>query len=408
MKNKRILMIAGSIAAVIVIVLTVVLININKDKTTYEVAFIIDGDASVETQTINKGEKAIKPADPEKEGYVFIGWTYENEIYDFSKEVTFNLELKAMWEEIPEEVETFTVKFDSDGGTTIANQVVEKGKKVEKPEEPIKEGYVFKGWTLNGEEYNWDTEITEDLNLIANWEKINNNQNESNNNKNQGQNNSSNNSNNKEEKNENDNITVKAPTLSVPMGGMSNGIVYANLNIISEGEYAYGTENISGYELYEKNGSNYTLVHTSETKFGTDVTVDAGESKTYVARVYVYNKSNVKIYSNYSNEEKIDNSRPETPVLTNAAGGERNGVIYANLNIISEGEYAYGTENISGYELYEKNGSNYTLVHTSETKFGTDVTVDAGESKTYVARVYVYNKSNVKIYSNYSNEVVIR
>jgi len=51
--------------------------------------------------------------------------------------------------------------------------------------------------------------------------------------------------------------------------------------------------------------------------------------------------------------------------------------------------------------------TTYTLIHTSETEFVKDVTVDVGESKTYVARVYTYNKSNKKIYSNYSNEIVI-
>jgi hypothetical protein len=207
---------------------------------------------------------------------------------------------------------------------------------------------------------------------------------------------------------ESTNVSIpETPTLSNPSGGMSNGVKSLDLSIVYAGAYANGTSNISGYELYEKNGSKYTLINTSETKFSTDVTVDAGESKTYVARVYVYNKSKEKIYSKYSNEIKIDNSAPETPTLSKPAGGSDDKTIAAQLSIVFAGAYAESTSNISGYELYEKNGSTYTLIDTSETKFMTDVTVDVGESKTYVARVYVYNKLNKKIYSAYSNEIVI-
>ena len=36
-----------------------------------------------------------------------------------------------------------------------------------------------------------------------------------------------------------------------------------------------------------------------------------------------------------------------------------------------------------------------------------DVRVEAGTKKTYVARVYQYNASNQKVYSGYSNELVL-
>ena len=46
-----------------------------------------------------------------------------------------------------------TVKFETDGGTTISNQIVEKGTKITKPENPTKEGYVFKGWNTMADGY---------------------------------------------------------------------------------------------------------------------------------------------------------------------------------------------------------------------------------------------------------------
>ena len=196
-----------------------------------------------------------------------------------------------------------------------------------------------------------------------------------------------------------DNTTLKTPTLTKVAGDATT----AQLTVFFEGAYANETISISGYELYEKNGNNLTLVDTIETTFGTPVTVDVKESKIYVARVYIYNQSNEKIYSDYSNEVVVNNTILETPTLTKVAGDATT----AQLTIFFEGAYANETISISGYELYEKNGNNLTLVDTIETTFGTPVTVDVKESKIYVARVYVYNQLNEKIYSDYSNEVVV-
>lgn len=45
---------------------------------------------------------------------------------------------------------------------------LEKGQKVEKPEDPTREGYIFKGWKLNGELFDFEnTELTENIELVA-------------------------------------------------------------------------------------------------------------------------------------------------------------------------------------------------------------------------------------------------
>ncbi len=44
------------------------------------------------------------------------------------------------------QAETFTVAFDTDGGSAIASLTVEKGKEIECPAEPEKSGYRFDGW----------------------------------------------------------------------------------------------------------------------------------------------------------------------------------------------------------------------------------------------------------------------
>lgn len=64
----------------------------------------------------------------------------------------------------------FTVTFDSDGGSAVASVEVKKGKTVAQPANPTKEGSEFKGWTLNGEDYNFSTKVTADITLKAKWE----------------------------------------------------------------------------------------------------------------------------------------------------------------------------------------------------------------------------------------------
>ena len=79
--------------------------------------------------------------------------------------------------------ETFTVSFDAnlpDGVTAEVENMpdaitgIVSGGKVDEPEpEPVLEGYVFSGWYRDGEseEFDFDTEIVEDVTLYANWKE---------------------------------------------------------------------------------------------------------------------------------------------------------------------------------------------------------------------------------------------
>lgn len=78
--------------------------------------------------------------------------------------------------EIPEPgKETFTVTFESNGGSAIEAQTVQEGDKVERPEDPTKEGYTFGGWYVDEElttEYDFDVAVAEDITLYAKWEEV--------------------------------------------------------------------------------------------------------------------------------------------------------------------------------------------------------------------------------------------
>ncbi len=70
----------------------------------------------------------------------------------------------------PTPVTSYTVTFDVNGGNeTIASQTVESGKLATKPVDPTKEGHTFAGWLLNGEEYDFNTVVTENITLTASW-----------------------------------------------------------------------------------------------------------------------------------------------------------------------------------------------------------------------------------------------
>lgn len=64
-----------------------------------------------------------------------------------------------------------TVIFDSNGGTKISSQKVEKGKTAVKPTNPIKEGYTFSNWYNGNSLFDFSTPINSDITLKASWSK---------------------------------------------------------------------------------------------------------------------------------------------------------------------------------------------------------------------------------------------
>ncbi len=83
--------------------------------------------------------------------------------------VNANTTVTAIWENIP--VTYYTVTFDSAGGSAVTAQTIEAGQKATKPADPTKSGYDFKGWTLNGSAYDFNTAVNGDITLVATWEQ---------------------------------------------------------------------------------------------------------------------------------------------------------------------------------------------------------------------------------------------
>lgn len=65
----------------------------------------------------------------------------------------------------------YTVKFDTNGGNSINEQVVAKNNKATAPLDPTRDGYKFIGWYVGDEKFDFNTEITSDMTISARWEK---------------------------------------------------------------------------------------------------------------------------------------------------------------------------------------------------------------------------------------------
>ena len=138
----------------------------NEEAKEFIVTFDVDGEKS--EVKVKEGEKASKPADPEKEGYTFLGWYVGEEAYDFGS-VTADVTVTAKFEEKSPEVKEFTVKFVADGEVTETK--VKEGEKAVKPIDPVKEGYVFLGWYVGEEAYDFENAVTADVELVAKFEE---------------------------------------------------------------------------------------------------------------------------------------------------------------------------------------------------------------------------------------------
>ena len=75
-------------------------------------------------------------------------------------------------EEKSEPVETYTVSFESNGGTPVDSQEITENGTVTKPEDPTREGYTFAGWYADeGLEtpYDFSQAVTRNFTLYAKW-----------------------------------------------------------------------------------------------------------------------------------------------------------------------------------------------------------------------------------------------
>ena len=128
-----------------------VTLNITYDA--YTVTFNTNGGSAVSPQIIKTGEHATIPTAPTKDGYTFAGWYKDAGLttpFNFATEtINADITLYAKWTQ--NAPTSYTVTFNTNGGTAINPQTITAGEHVTKPEDPTKDGYTFDGWYKDAE-----------------------------------------------------------------------------------------------------------------------------------------------------------------------------------------------------------------------------------------------------------------
>lgn len=118
------------------------------------------------SQQVTDGGQATEPVAPVRDGYTFDGWLLDGQPYDFATPVTGDLTLTAGWT-----INTYTVRFNTAGGSSVPEQTIDHGQKVTEPAAPTREGYTFTGWLLDGKPFDFATPITGNITLTAGWQE---------------------------------------------------------------------------------------------------------------------------------------------------------------------------------------------------------------------------------------------
>lgn len=74
-------------------------------------------------------------------------------------------------EDITKDEKLYTVTFDTNGGSKIDKRLAKENEPLHDLETPIKKGYIFVEWQLNGKTFSNETIITKDITLKAIWKK---------------------------------------------------------------------------------------------------------------------------------------------------------------------------------------------------------------------------------------------
>ena len=144
----------------------------------YTVTFDANGEGvtgEMQAQSFTYGQSVTLNANNfEREGYHFLGWATSKEsnnvVYADKAKIgslqSTGLTLYAVWE-----INTYTVTFNTDGGSAVQSQtVVYNGKATRPVSNPEKVGYTFKGWYVGETEFKFDeTDITENITITAKW-----------------------------------------------------------------------------------------------------------------------------------------------------------------------------------------------------------------------------------------------
>ncbi|GAS83707.1 InlB B-repeat-containing protein [Paenibacillus amylolyticus] len=138
----------------------------------YSVSFNSGGGTVVSDVPVTYGFTISAPTAPTRTGYRFTSWysdAAQTQLFDFANTpITTNTQLYAGWN-----INRYTVSFDSNGGTAVANRQIDYGTLMSEPTAPTLTGYTFGGWytdVAHTQRFEFvSMPITVDTQLYASW-----------------------------------------------------------------------------------------------------------------------------------------------------------------------------------------------------------------------------------------------
>lgn len=133
---------------------------VNKNDKLITISFKTNGGSLITAITIKTNEEVNLPT-PTRDGYTFKYWyDIDGKNYSTSTKFSKDTTLYAHWE-----INEYLIKFFDYDNTLISEQKVKYNKNANKPNDPIRNNYVFIGWDQDF------TSIKSDLNIYALYEE---------------------------------------------------------------------------------------------------------------------------------------------------------------------------------------------------------------------------------------------
>ncbi len=151
-------------------------------KVNYNVTFNSNGGSKVAEQSVLNGKTAERPADPVRDGYLFVGW-YSDEAckvpYNFGSAVSADTVLYAKWVAGSADMTEYTVDFNLGYEGEAPAAVKTLGGQLFNLPTVTRDGYEFKGWWVSMHEdaskltykYTDGMELNANTTLFAVWQE---------------------------------------------------------------------------------------------------------------------------------------------------------------------------------------------------------------------------------------------
>ena len=146
MKNKLIIIIIMLILLLFAVSTYAFLTIKDKPEKNYYVIIDKNDGSKQEKIYVEVGSKISSLKIPQRNGYTFLYWEVNGEKANANEKIKNKMKLIAIWEkEVDVEAKKYTITFDSQGGTSVKNQVIKEGEKnqqvQQKQDMNLKHGY---------------------------------------------------------------------------------------------------------------------------------------------------------------------------------------------------------------------------------------------------------------------------